>query len=63
MVQFLIFWRKICFRKFKDLRIFKTLKLFNILERMRQSIQEWTKQNLWKIAFKKFDEIWSTKAL
>ena len=26
---------------------------------MRQSIQEWTKQNLWKTAFKKFDGIWS----
>ena len=26
---------------------------------MRQSIQEWTKQKLWKTAFKKFDGIWS----
>ena len=25
----------------------------------RQSIQEWTKQNLWKTAFKKFEEIYS----
>ena len=24
-----------------------------------QSIQEWTKKNLWKTAFKKFDVIWS----
>ena len=27
---------------------------------MEQSIQEWTKQNLWKTAFKQFEEIWST---
>ena len=27
---------------------------------MGQSIQEWTKQNLWKKAFKKFEVIWST---
>ena len=26
---------------------------------MRQSIQEWTKKNLWKVAFKKFEGIWS----
>ena len=26
---------------------------------MGQSIQEWAKQNLWKAAFKKFEEIWS----
>ena len=27
---------------------------------MGQSIQEWTKKNLWKTAFKKFEVIWST---
>ena len=26
---------------------------------MKQSIQEWTKQNLWKTAFKKFKGVWS----
>ena len=26
---------------------------------MEQSIQEWTKQNLWKTAFKKFEGKWS----
>ena len=26
---------------------------------MRQSIQEWTKLNLWETAFKKFEVIWS----
>ena len=26
---------------------------------MRQNIQEWTKQNLWETAFKKFEEIMS----
>ena len=26
---------------------------------MRQSIQEWTKQNLWKTTFKKFEGVWS----
>ena len=26
---------------------------------MGQGIQEWTKQNLWKTAFKKFEAIWS----
>ena len=26
---------------------------------MGQSIQEWTKYNLWKTAFKKFEGIWS----
>ena len=26
---------------------------------MGQSTQEWAKQNLWKTAFKKFEEIWS----
>ena len=26
---------------------------------MGQSIQEWTKQNLWKTAFKKFEGVWS----
>ena len=25
---------------------------------MRQSVQEWTKQNLWDIAFKKFEVTW-----
>ena len=29
---------------------------------MRQSVQEWTKQNWWKAAFKKFEGVWSTKA-
>ena len=26
---------------------------------MKQSIQEWTKVNLWKTAFKKFGGVWS----
>ena len=26
---------------------------------MEQSFQEWTKQNLWKTAFKKFERVWS----
>ena len=26
---------------------------------LRQSTQEWAKQNLWKTAFKKFEVIWS----
>ena len=26
---------------------------------MGQSIQEWTKSNLWKTAFRKFEEVWS----
>ena len=26
---------------------------------LEQSIQEWTKQNLWKTAFKKYEGIWS----
>ena len=29
---------------------------------MGQSIQEWTKQYLWKTAFKKFEAIWSAQA-
>ena len=28
---------------------------------MGQGIQEWTKQNLWKAAFKKFEVIWSAE--
>ena len=28
-------------------------------EQMGQSIEEWTKQNLWTKAFKKFEAIWS----
>ena len=28
-------------------------------DQMGQSIQEWTKQNLWKTAFKKIEVIWS----
>ena len=27
---------------------------------MGQSFQEWTKQNLWKTAFKRFEGVWST---
>ena len=30
---------------------------------MEQSIQEWTKKNLWKTAFKKFEVTWSAKAV
>ena len=42
----------------------KHLPLFDMImgnsyEHMRQSIQELTKQNLWKTAFKKFEVIWS----
>ena len=29
---------------------------------MGQSIQEWTKENLWKTSFKKFEVIWSAEA-
>ena len=29
-------------------------------EHLEQSIQEWTKQNLWKIVFKKFEGIYPT---
>ena len=29
---------------------------------MGQGIQEWTKTNLWKTAFKKFEVIWSAEA-
>ena len=29
---------------------------------MGQIIQEWSKQNLWKTAFKKFELIWSAQA-
>ena len=28
-------------------------------ENMRKSIQEWTKENSWKTAFKKFEGVWS----
>ena len=28
-------------------------------EQMGQSIQEWTKKNLWKTVFKKFEGTWS----
>ena len=28
------------------------------MEQIGPSIQEWTKQNLWKTAIKKFDEVW-----
>ena len=30
------------------------------LPNVGQGIQEWTKKNLWKTAFKKFEGIWST---
>ena len=33
-------------------------EIFRMLQ-MGQSIQEWTKQNLWKTAFKMFEGIWS----
>ena len=40
--------------------IFPTfIQVFYMVEDMGQSIQEWTKQNLWKTAFKKIEEIWS----
>ena len=29
---------------------------------MGQGIQEWTKSNLWKTAFKKIEAIWSAQA-
>ena len=29
---------------------------------MRQSIQEWTKENLWNITFKIFEVMWSAGA-
>ena len=29
---------------------------------MGQSIQEWTKENLWKTAFKKLERVWSALA-
>ena len=31
-------------------------------EHLGQSIQGWTKQNIWKTTFKKFEGIWSAKA-
>ena len=31
-----------------------------VADKMGQSVQEWTKENLWKTAFKKFEVIWST---
>ena len=31
----------------------------NVKVHMEQNIQEWTKSNLWKIAFKKFEGTWS----
>ena len=34
-----------------------TNKLINFIDYLGQSIQEWTKSNLWKAAFKKFDGI------
>ena len=30
--------------------------------KMGQSIQEWTKENLWKTAFQKFEVIWPAEA-
>ena len=33
-----------------------------LLEKMGQSIQEWTKQDLWKTVFKKFEGMWSASA-
>ena len=40
----------------------KTVKtMFQDENNMGQGIQEWTKQNLWKTAFKKFEVIWSAK--
>ena len=43
----------------KPVSIFFRKRLIIFAEYMRQRIQEWTKQNLWKIAFKKFEGIWS----
>ena len=34
-------------------------KIENPSLHMRQSIQEWTKLNLWRTVFKKFEVIWS----
>ena len=31
-------------------------------KKIGQSIQEWTKQHLWKTAFKKFEVIWSASS-
>ena len=36
----------------------KHKSLWNV-KQMGQGIQEWTKKNLWKTAFKKFEVIWS----
>ena len=36
-----------------------SLLLQRCYHQMVQSIQEWTKYNLWKTAFKKFERIWS----
>ena len=38
--------------------ILLTLHTLMLLQ-MGQGIQEWTKQNLWKTFFKKFEVIWS----
>ena len=39
-------------------KILLTLNTLMLLQ-MGQGIQEWTKQNLWKTFFKKFEVIWS----
>ena len=38
---------------------FKVLAEAYVVPYVGQNIQEWTKQNLWKTAFKKFEVIWS----
>ena len=42
----------------RHLRILEA-KVCGLLRNLGQSIQEWTKWNLWKTAFKKFKVIWS----
>ena len=44
--------QKICWEK-------NVIELQYDYDQMGQSIQEWTKQNLWKTAFKKIEVIWS----
>ena len=48
------------FSAFQDLFISKPFAAVKkMLAYMGESIQEWTKQNLWKAAFKSFEGVWS----
>ena len=50
----------LAFSAFQDLFISKPFAAVKkMLAYMGESIQEWTKQNLWKAAFKSFEGVWS----